>query len=119
MNCISSNQQIVLNRGDTLQLPIFINQGTDFFQLQYILGENDKLYIGIMEANELFENALIKKVYTSTSDSIDNNILFKLDSSETANLLPGTYYYEIKLQFYINDTEYINTIVPKTKFIIV
>lgn len=120
MASISNNLIIVLNRGDSLQVPLFINCGAGLLTVRNTLGENDKVYLGVMSANKRFEEAIIKKVYTIDDVNEDGDVVIKLEPKDTEYVLSGTYYYEIKLQqFDDNGKEYVYTIVPRTKFIII
>lgn len=93
------NGIITLNRGDTLYTPIEINSNTVVNPVQYTLQDNDTLYFALMEPNQSFENALIKKVYNSSSETDDKgNVLLKLETSDTECLHTGKYYYTVKLK---------------------
>ena len=95
-------QEISINRGDCAEFPIIINCGTELCPLQYTLKEHDKLYLAIEEPNQPFENAIVKKVLsrqTSLFDKDDNPIA-QLKSNDTVALMPGLYYYEVKLKKY-------------------
>ncbi len=116
---ISKSQIISMNRGDTLSLPIFINAGTKIAPLRYNLGSGDKVYVGISEPNQKFEHALIKKVYTSDDVNEHGDPVLNLRPEDTEHILPGLYYYEIKLVSTSEEDEIVNTIVPKRKFYIV
>lgn len=107
------NGKITHYRGDTLSTPIYIYEGDRLSSTPYHLTENDKLYLGIMEPNQAFEDAIIKKVYTKDSPKDENgNILFELESSDTEFVLPGTYYYCVKLFRDVEDEEIITIIKP-------
>ena len=94
---ISNDNIITLSRGDTVNLPLFINEGSDLLPILYELKDNDKLYLGVMEPNQPFERAIIKKVFTNQSKKDQNNlILIKLEHEDTRELIPGKYYYKIK-----------------------
>jgi len=118
---ISPNQIITINRGDTFNAPLFINiGGSKIYPVRYPFTDKDTIYVGIMEAHQPFEHAIIKKVYTIEDLNEYGDIVLRLDSKDTEYLLPGTYYYEIKLE-HINDddTTIIKTIVPKRKLFLV
>lgn len=94
--------EITLNRGDTAQFSIFINAGTDICPVQYQLQPQDNLYMAIEEPNQLFENAIVKKLI-NTADCIEDkegNIIVDITTEDTVGLLPGLYYYEIKANLY-------------------
>lgn len=119
MYSISQNNFICLTRGDTFIAPIFINQGTKMCPIRYNLKNhpNTEIYLGVMEPNQPFEEATIKKMYTSTSPEINDNgdLVINLKSTDTEYLLPGKYYYEVKVKLYDGR---ICTVVPKTEFLI-
>lgn len=114
-----SNNMIELTRGDSARYPLFINMGTDLYPMRYKLGERDELYLGIMEPNQPFECALVKKKYTNADIKLDNcdNILIKIEPEDTVALIPGKYYYQIKLRKYTEYDDYdVITIIDKTEF---
>ena len=116
---ISNNGFILLTRGDTFRAPLFINWGTKCQPARYYIENHPEatVYLGIMETHQPFEEAIIKKVYTSKSAIINKcgDIIVELKSTDTEYLLPGKYYYEIKI--YLGNSN-IDTIVPKTEFFI-
>lgn len=118
MECIENNI-IELNRGDTFTSELNLNAGTDLNPVQYVLKDGDELYLGVMEPNQPFENAIIKKKFTNANKLPNNNILIRLEAEDTVCLLPGKYFYQIKLK-YLNDygTYDVNTVVEKTQFTI-
>ena len=114
-----SNNMIQLTRGDSARYPLFINQGSDLCPFKYELGDKDELYLGIMEPNQPFECALVKKKYTKSSIRLDqyDNILIKIEPEDTIALIPGKYYYQIKLRKYVAENDYdVITIIDKTEF---
>lgn len=121
---ITSNGAIVtITRGDSFEATVFINQGTLLVPVRYELTGTDNLFLGIMEPNQLFENAIVRKVFTSESKKTeDGDVVISLEPYETEHLHPGTYYYSIKLQQFDDEDdskEYVTTIVPKTLLYIV
>lgn len=140
---ITNNNIISINRGDTLKyyFVIYLNDvSTDDIPMWqvcptvlrddnhiYPLQPGDKLYFGVMEANQSFENALIRKEFTT---SVNGVVTIYLEPEMTEHLVPGTYYYSIKIlvkglridgsesseETYADDT--ILTLVPNTKFAI-
>ena len=116
------NGIITMNRGDTFYMPLCINVGTKLEPTYYTITANDEVFFALEEYNQPFEFALIRKKFTE-SDLVDGNVVIKLNSSDTEKLLPGDYYYEIKLRHVSLDEndleqEFIDTIVPRRKFII-
>lgn len=94
-----------------------------------------------MEPNQPFEDALIRKklgyedrtpIDLASSCDIDKDsykdgyVDIFFESKDTEHILPGVYYYEVKLVRPVEDegakkrgiTESIDTIIPKTKFIV-
>lgn len=112
------NGIITLMRGDSLTTPIYINVGTKLQPKHIKLTENDKLYFGLMEPGQAFEDAVMKKVFDHTSPTDDDgNTLLILQPQDTEKLLVGKYYYMIKLRS-VNSwgQEMVRTIVPSTLF---
>ena len=78
-----------------------------------------------MEPNQLFEDTIVKKVYTKDDHRDEDDpeaLTISFDCEDTENLLPGVYYYSIKLYRPgdgLTTKDRIDTIVPKRKFIIV
>lgn len=118
MECIDSNNIIALNRGDTFTSLLSLNAGTDLNPIPYVLKDEDEVYMGVMEPDQPFENAILKKKFTK--DNLKgNDIYIRLEHTDTTCLLPGKYFYQIKLKIKNEDNTYdINTVVPKTEFII-
>ena len=141
MFSISPNGIITMSKGDSWKTSIFINLGTVLEPAAYNLKDGDYVYFGVMEPNQPFNDALICKrldvndrTPTTQGSSQDEDgdgyadgcvdIYFK--SGDTEHVLPGVYYYEVKLLRPVEDegaiargiTESIDTIVPRTKFII-
>ena len=112
---LSKNGVITITRGDSFSLDTFINVGTQLEPLQYILENNDFVYFGLMEPGQPFEHALIRKVFDKTSLTDDDLVHMEFDPEMTEYLMPGLYYYMIKLVTADGD---VSTIVSKTKFII-
>lgn len=112
---ISSNGIITMNRGDFKKVPLFINAGDKLHPLRYVLTEDDIVCVYISEPNQLIEDSIIQKTYTKKDLNEQGDVVIKFGSNDTFYLVPGNYYYEIKL---VCD-KVIKTIVPKRKFIIV
>ena len=107
--------QIRLTRGDTLVLPLTINQGDNMNPIAYELQPTDEVYFALMEPNQPWEQAILKKKLDYTNQE-NGELILKFKPSDTMCLLPGLYYYQVKIRL-IQDNEYIvNTIIPKTHF---
>ena len=116
---VSKNGIVSVTRGDSFQIPLFINQGTELKPIRYELTGDDTIYFALMEPNQRFECALLKKVFTKEDLNANGDIVIKFSPKDTENILPGSYYYQVKVKFNKLDGTYeVNTIVPKTQFII-
>ena len=103
MNSISNNGFIMLTRGDTFKAPLFINKGSRSCPVRYYIKDHPE--------------AIIKKFYTSSNAETteEGDIIVTLKSTDTEYLLPGKYYYEVKID--LGDST-VYTIIPKTEFFI-
>jgi len=115
---IANNQIITMHRGDTFSVPVYISTGTSIEPEHYVLDQYDTVYFGICEPNMPWEKAIVRKAYTKDDLDANNNINIGLDVKDTEFLLPGEYYYEIKLRRLFNGVEKIDTILSRTSLII-
>lgn len=115
---ISNNGIIRLTRGDSMKVPLFINNGTDMAPIRYYLNSSDTIYFAIMEPNRPFEDAIIKKVFTTEDEMTDQGDLWiKLDPTDTEHLLPGKYFYTVKLKTITDDGKYtVRTVITEKEF---
>ena len=116
MSMMYNNGNIVLNRGDSFQFAVQLNLGTKLAPAMYELRESDAVYMGIMEPNQPFETALIRKKFTVADLDENGNVIIKLKPRDTQCVLPGKYFYQIKLS--VNNNEDVYTVVDKTQFFI-
>jgi hypothetical protein len=118
---IAYNGIITVNRGDSFSLPLTLNYGTNIDPFHYSLSESCVLYFAVMEPNQPFEEALIRKRYTQEDADKNGNIIIRFRPQDTQCVLPGKYYYQVKLQRFnssdANDYE-VDTVVDKTLFYI-
>lgn len=117
---ISSNGIVTVNRGDSFILPIVLNVGNSMKHENYILGPTDELYLGVMEPNQPFEVALIRKKFCYDDLDEQGNILIRFWPEDTRLLLPGKYYYQVKVQTIDSETgrKDVETVIDKTLFYI-
>lgn len=118
---IAFNGIITVTRGDSFNFPLTINFGTSLEPSTYGLSSRDKIYMAVMEPNQTFECALIKKVYTIQDMDDKGNIMIRFKPQDTQCVLPGKYYYQIKLQRFNSDNvdDYdVDTIIDKTLFFV-
>jgi hypothetical protein len=143
MLSISNNGIITISRGDSFSIPLFINQGTELEPVRYELKTGEAIYFGIVfpdgeclvdasqrkffvqdgvtylgipEPNLTFDNALVRKTFDSTNKNDDGDVVMSFTSQDTAFLLPGTYYYQVRAKILKDNVEYVNTIIKKTAF---
>ena len=134
MFTISNNNIITMSRGDEFTTPIFINWGTQMVPVRYKLQEYDILYFNLYEPNAFEPNALLRKIYTYEDLNKYGDVVLDFKTENTIDLLPGLYYYEIKILRRVpldessdssdssDDPEFdsvYNTVVPRTIFFIV
>lgn len=106
-------------RGDSLELIPFINTKNDcsLSSQRYSITENDIVYFALMEPNQRFEDAILKKVFDYNSEKTeDGDLIIKLRPSDTVDLLPGKYYYTIKMKQNEQDSFNVFTILKETEF---
>lgn len=121
-----SKNIIKINRGDSFEFSINIPNKIDTAQ-KYLLAANEAVYFAILYPHQRFEDAILIKGYTlEDQDKETGEILVKVTPKDTENLLPGIYYYTVKLRrgesLHIIDEnielEEVRTIIERTKFII-
>ena len=123
-NYIESNASIIrINRGDSYEAPLFINGGTILEPERHILQNDEKIYFGVMEPNKLWEQSILRQVYTDDDEMTeDGDLIIKIHPEETEYLIPGTYYYMVKLVKYSDlekdEVDKVTTVVPATLFYI-
>ena len=85
---ISYDGIVRLSRGDTANITLFINQGTKIEPIRYHLKDNDILYFAICEPNQLFEDAIVKKVFTTDDSTFtdDGDLVIKINTIDTEYL---------------------------------
>ena len=117
MLSVTSVGQIRLSRGDSFQVPFYINQGTGMDPLVYVMIPEVEFYFAVMEPNQPWEQAIIKKRYT-VADTENDAVILQLEPQDTMCLLPGLYYYQIKLRIYDHHLQkyVVNTLCPKMQF---
>ena len=68
-----------------------------------------------MEPNQPWEQAILKKKLDH-NDQVDGTISLRFKPSDTMCLLPGLYYYQVKIRLFEDGEAIVNTIIPKTHF---
>ena len=117
---IASNGIVTVNRGDSFELPVVLQTGNSINPIIYKMQPEDTIYLGIMEPNQPFETAIVRKMLKYSDLSEDGNIYFRFWPKDTACLLPGKYYYQVKLQSVDSETKNydVETVIDKTLFYI-
>lgn len=118
---ICDNGIITVNRGDSFDLPVTLQMGNSVQPIYYDMQPGDCLYLGIMEPNQPFEVAIVRKKLSYEEVSAIGSIVFSFKPKDTVCLLPGKYYYQVKLTCSdpdTPDTERVETIIDKTLFYI-
>lgn len=118
---ITYNGIVNVNRGDSFYMDVPLSTNGKLFPINFDLTENDYVYLGVMEPNQPFEDALIRKVATVNELVSENTVRFKFAPQDTQCVLPGRYYYQVKIQkcnpLDSNDYE-VCTLIDKTQFFI-
>lgn len=118
---VAFNGIITANRGDSFSFPIVLNIGNSLNVERFPMDENCRVYFSVMEPNQSFEDALIRKVYTVDDTDENGDIVVSFKPKDTQCVLPGKYYYQVKLKVTdkLDDTKYdVYTIIDKTLFFI-
>ena len=106
-------------RGDSNNLVLDIKNGDNLNYSDYSLEQGDVIYFGLMEVHQKFEDAILKKVYTLQDVNEDGDIIIDINPLDTEYLLPGKYYYSIKMKKNktSKDDDYdVYTLVKETEF---
>ena len=118
-----STNIIKINRGDSFSTQIFVSK--DLVN-SYLLTDNEAVYFALMLPHQPFEEAILVKGFTKEDQDDNGEIELKLLPKETRILIPGVYYYTVKLQRGgtldiiddFDDPEEVYTIINRTKFIV-
>lgn len=119
MFTIAFNGIITINRGDSFKFPLVLNAGTNLEPEDFDIPYRSVVYFAVMEPNQPFEDALIRKKYTFDDCDENGNIMIRFRPQDTQCVLPGKYYYQVKLQrFNSEDPEdyEVDTVIDKTLF---
>lgn len=120
---ISSNGIVTLTRGDYGEIPLFINQGNKLYPIRYSLLKDDHsafIQFFLMQADQSFDDPIIKKTYTTESPHTDQrDLIIQIEPDDTLYLTPGKYYYSVRLIMKLQDGSYKTiTVIPKRLFFI-
>jgi hypothetical protein len=93
---MTNNNMIIINRGDTYEFDLTIDDANSVDGRYHIQGE-DTIYFGIMDPHQQFEDALVKKKFTTEDADSNGNLTIVIEPEDTLDLLPGVYYYSVKI----------------------
>ena len=93
---MTNNNMIIMNRGDTYEFDLTIEDDSSLDGRYHITGD-DAIYFGIMDPHQPFEEALVKKKFTVEDADANGNLTIVIEAEDTLDLLPGTYYYSVKI----------------------
>ena len=115
-----SSNIIVMNRGDSFAFSLSIDDETHAeVDNLYRLTDTDVVYLGVMLPHQRFEDAIIKKRFTKKDQDSSGYIIAELAPEDTLGLLPGVYFYAVKLRQNANTKlERVSTVINKTKFVL-
>lgn len=99
------DSNIYLTKGDTAYLKVVLVRRVNDNTYDYEINNGDKLVL-IIKKNVVDEDVVIQK-------EINAREIFKFESTDTSELQPGKYYYEVKLT---NDKDEVFTVVPLSSF---
>jgi len=119
---ISENGIIVVAKGDTFSVPLFINQGTELNPVRYVIERDDLVTFKLSLLNGFSETLVIEKNYSTSDLNEKGDIVVSFEHEDTNKLDIGTYYYEVKAYITIGESgeaQKTCTLIPKTKFIII
>ena len=127
MFTVNTNMAIKMNRGDDVQFPLFVNNGTRTNPIRYKFEENDgcEVYFYLLPVNMSYENFVLKKTFRTSGEILTqksikeeptivqsqtinqyNDIVITLDMSDTIDLEPKQYLYVVRAKIL---TEKINS----------
>lgn len=119
MFSVSVENDIVITRGDNASFALYINQGTPAEPERYELRDDDEVCFAVMEKNQVFEEAMLSKFFYKEDQNVDEDLRIVLTYLDTENILPGKYFYTIKLKSIINEEIRIQTLISNRKFCVV
>lgn len=123
---MTRNNIIILNRGDTYEFDLTIDDDTSVDGRYHLQGD-DTIYLGIMDPGQPFEDALVRKSFTVEDVDLNGNLTIIIEPMDTLDLLPGTYYYAVKIHLQhenihpetgelLGYIDKVHTVINKTKF---
>lgn len=117
MFTVNSDMCIKMNRGDEVQLPLFVNNGTRIKPLRYTFEPDDgcEVYFYLLPLHKSYKDFILKKTFKSSGEIITEkcgdetatikeainindagDMVITLETSDTENLFPGNYVYVVR-----------------------
>ena len=122
---IDTNGNILVNRGDTFEIPLMLKNVDDLFDTTPMsFKAKDIINLHITAPNMPWECPIIEKSITCAEDTTADKLKFNFEHEDTCKLFPETYFYEIKLQRQNEEVDenpcddYYKTLTSKRKFIL-
>ena len=118
---ISNNGIITITKGDYAEIPLFLNQGNQLYPIRYSLQKDQQSYItfAIMRPNEIFERAVVNKTITASSPHTgQHDAVIVLKPEDTLRLMPGKYFYSVRLNLFQHGHYCQHTLIPERMFFI-
>lgn len=130
----NSNWDIKISIGDEAQFPLFLNKKTRANPVRYEFHEDDgcEIYFYLNNIWEPSSNYLLKKTFTSSGDRITQkrteqpvvssghtnineygDMVISLDSTDTSDLEPGQYIYQVRAKVKTANIENPNLVIDK------
>lgn len=89
---INTKPELHIHRGDSFNIEAIIYSGNNLSRELYKFNEGDEIYFALLEPNQCWENAIVRKKF------IENISQIELKPKDTMCLFPGLYYYQVKLK---------------------
>lgn len=118
MYSIDTNNCVSIVKGDYCKFPLELYLGRFPKRQEFQLEENDTAYFGLFNSNESFDKAILKKTLTVSDCDEYGNLWVTILPEDTIGLAVGTYYYEVKVLYESDGVEHIDTVIQRTKFIV-
>ena len=82
---IDRSGNITVNRGDTFNVPLFIDCNKNiFYSVRFPLKEGDKIFFFLVEPNTSIRHYLLKQTYTKEDINNFNDIELKFTHDDTS-----------------------------------
>ena len=113
---IKDDGTLIISKGDSFSVPLFINVGTKEAPIRLDLSvlPSASIYLGVYAIHSSFENSIVRKKFTVKDINEKGDIIVNFKREDTIYLNPGNYYYEVKLRLKNEkDGEFIRTVIGR------